>query len=530
MTVLLRLRRWPAMLAAVLLLTTLNGVAAAAPEDNGSGVKNGPAAPEGKDLEALVEKARNYFDLDEDVWRPRIAMQEALKTLKGEDGSGYDLLKDMAMLRTIIYQGRFFRPQMTDKKWQRNNAITEFKRQGGWHFIKSEELNLVYSLPKAYPKKNKEFGKGMRSDPWPALVTLNEKEDYTGKKYPGFELLKRRYPKSDFGKMFEHWVVMVPVAPAGNYFDDRGGIRRELFTYQYGQFLRHTHVDFDRIILDGAAPALAAAPSQSVVFSGFIFRKGAALDDESKALVKNYAAVPVFVIDNPKLAEDLKEAGHPNVTTAKASDGAALMTWMATCKRVTPKKFSWNLQKPEHQFAWWVNLEQANPNAALREIDVEVVDTEDDPNTINIEAKGITRMSLFLNDEILDLSRKVRVVVNGNLERDEMVERDLDLLFSTDPFKLRESMYFGFLFPGRMLGIKVRARKKVDKPVPPKVDVPKASPEEEKKAETYYNGAVKLKADGKLDGARKRLERILSMPANSYTDRAKKLLEEIGAG
>ncbi len=508
-------------------LLCLHGAAVAAPEDNGGGVKNAPAAPEGKDFEELVEKARSYFDLDEDLWRPRIVMQEALKTLKGEDGKGYDLLRDMEMLRKVIAQGRFFRPQMSDKKWQRNNAITEFKRQGNWNFVKSEDLNLVYSFPKSYPKKNKDFNKGERDGPWPALISLNEKEDYTGKKYPGFELLKRRYPKDDFGDIFDDWVVMVPIAPAGNYFDDRGSIRRELFTYQYGQFLKHAHVDFERLILDGAEPALAAAPAQGVVFAGFIFRKGAVLDEESKALVKNYATVPVYTVDCPELAKGLKEAGHQNVTEGKSSDGAALLAWMNGVKRQTPKKFSWNLQKPEHQFAWWVNLEQANPNAAMREIDVEVVDTEEEPNTIKIEARGITKMSLFLNDEIVDLDRTVRVVVNGNLEREELVERDLDLLFNKDPFKLRESMYFGFLFPSRMLGIKVRARKKVEKPVKPEPEAPKASPEEEEKAESYFNGAVKLKDAGKLDGARKRLEAILAMPLNSYTERAKKLLEEL---
>jgi len=419
-----------------------------------------------KPFKGLVEAARQYFDLDEEQWRGRAALVGALER---QAKAGRFFLKDMPALRWLVYQGRSFKPRLADRKWQKLAGVTEAKSLGGTlQWLKSTDLTLTYSIPKAYPKKDKALrNKIPRAGPFPLLLTMHEKRDFTGQHYPGQMLLTRRYPKKTWNALYEQWIVLCPIAAAGNYLEKNGAVRTSVFGNAFAEFWRHYNIDFERVVLDGTEQAFHVMVSLPVYFAGVVFHgKWTLKDDKQKALVPNFRSVPVYVVNNPKLAEQLKAAGHPNVTAGIG--GATLKTWLAARRRVTPKTIHWTIEPARYDevLPYWINLDDVQWKAKERLLDVEVLDTKAAPNTIRIQARGITALSLFLNDDLVDLDRKVRVVINGHVEHDAVIElhekaletvgRDFDWLFDREPVRIRQSMYFGWLTPAWLVDLGVR--------------------------------------------------------------------------
>ncbi len=423
-----------------------------------------------KPFKALIEAARQYFDLDEEQWRGRTAL---IHELEQHAKAHRYFLKDMDALRWLVYQGRSFEPQLTDRKWQKLAGVTETKSLGGTRWLKSEDLTLTYSIPKKYPKKDKALrNKFPRIAPYPLLLAMHEKRDYTGQKYPGQVLLKRRYPKKAWPELYEQWIVLCPIAAAGNFLDPNGAVRESVFRNAYAEFWRHYNLDFERVVLDGSEQAFNVMVSMPVFFAGVVFNgKWTLKNDQQKAMVPNFASVPVYVVNNPKLADQLKAAGHPNVTAGIG--GATLKKWLSERRRVTPKKFQWRVEADRYDevLPYWINLEGVEWRAPERHLDVEVLDTKDAPNTIRIKARGINTLGMFLNDDIVDLDRKVRIEINGHVEHDALIKprdkrleklgRDFDFLFNREPVRIRESMFFGWLTPARVVNLEVRPPDKV---------------------------------------------------------------------
>ena len=506
-----------------------------APKDAAPG-KREPIIPQiqadPRAFKELAEAAQQYFDLDEEPWRGRMAL---IEQLEAHAAAGRWFLKDMDALRWLVGEGRSFQGPLTDRKWQRAQGITDAKSlPGTLYWLKSEDLTLTFSVPRDYPKPA-DFRKYPRPARLPLLLTLHRKSD-AAEKYPGEALMKRLYGDKKIWKdLYDQWLVLAPIAAAGNFvIDDMP--RPEVFLEPFSVFWKHYHVDFDRVILDGEDAAFAVATSMPVFFAGIIFRGKWTLRDDQLALVKNFGPVPVFVVDNPELAKQLEDAGHPNVTKGIAN--AALVTWMDAQRRVTPKAFEWNARRVDQVLPYWINLDAPNWSAPERTIKVEIVDTPEQPNTIKVQASGISDMSFFLNDEIVDLDRKVRLEINGHIEHDAIIAlqdermtkigRDFDFLFSREPLDIRDSMYFGWLTPARIVRVNVRAAEVKEEPKPPVVVGPQASPEQEEMAERYLFKARAFVQQGNVDGAKEYLAKILELPRNAQTEEAGKLLEELG--
>ncbi|MCP5070179.1 MAG: hypothetical protein GY946_26730, partial [bacterium] len=322
-----------------------------------------------------------------------------------------------------------------------------------------------------------------------------------------FALLSRRYPnkkREHWGTFQKAWLTLVPVASAGRYIDKEGRLETGKIFYPINQFCRRYHVDFDRIVFDGGQEALAVACKDTYMFAGVVLRKAEIKTDVDRELVVNAHHLPLFVHGNDKLAEDLKAAGHPQVTTGGDDE---LKTWLGQRRRTIPKKFTWKIATPAHTFAHWMMFEEVMWAAQKREVNVEVLDTEEDPNTIKIDAIGVRRLSLFLNDDIVDLDRKVRVVINGHVMKDERATRDLDVTFYRDPLNLRKSMMFSLLFPVRLPRIAVKD------PLPgfrPREE-PLADEASQAKAARYLDAAKRLLAKDNDSAARARLEACIDL-------------------
>jgi hypothetical protein len=296
------------------------------------------------------------------------------------------------------------------------------------------------------------------------LVTLHDPLDAKGHGDAGQAVIRRRYRKARIWEpIARDWLVLAPIAASGGFVGGDGLPRSAVFQRPFSVFWKHVHVDFDRILLDGAGPAFTIATEMPVCFAGIVLRGGWKLDDEQKAEVCNFAPVPVYVVDDPALARQLRAAGHPHVTLG--AGGHDLLAWMAARHRRIPTTFRWNAHRPDEVLAWWIDLDQPDWDAKQRTLDVEVVDTEKAPNTIHVTARGIHYMSFFLNDDIVDLDRPLRILVNGHLVHKGVVPledprmaklgRDLDLLFDREPLRIRDSMCFGWLTPERIMNVRV---------------------------------------------------------------------------
>ena len=320
-----------------------------------------------KTQKQLAETARAYFDPEiEFVWQPRKAFRSALEDV--QQRTGHDALVDISFLREIVYQGRHFLPRFSDKQWQRENEIIELEKTEGLYFnVVSERYRFSYTTPRKYPN-DRAFAKIPRPDPFPLLLSIHEEPD-NGEKYPGGAALKRRYPKANFGDLYDHWLTVAPVAARAKFLED-GAIRHRFLTGVLTNFWRRYHVDFDRIVVDGGAPAAAMAAAFPHVFAGLVLRPGQSIDLD---VVANYASVPVFVAGDEDLARELEQAGHPDVSVG---DDAALRTWLSERRRRTATRFAWRWKRPDHQSAHWVYLTQVDAEAPQVGLAVETLDTE----------------------------------------------------------------------------------------------------------------------------------------------------------
>jgi hypothetical protein len=436
----------------------------------------------------------------------------------------------MDIVRDLAYQGRGFLKDYRDKKWQKAEGNVEL-HDGKYatSVVAGNRLRLAFSIPKKeYVEAN--LAKSPRPDPFPTLVSLIEEKDYSGKQWPGEDLVARRYgTNAAYKELLERWIVLAPLAVRGNYLED-GKVRGLFFNDQIKDFYQRYHVDFERLVLDGdAGTVLAIASMQPSFFAGLVVRKPIGSSPEiDPDVVVNYGPVPVFVVDDEAIYAKLKEAGHPDV---KKGTDAEAMEWLKARRRKAPKSFAWRAKTTQQVLAHWLYFDP-DWNAQKRTLKVEVLDTKEDPNTIKIEAVGIFNLSALLNDDIVDLRRPVRVVINGKEAFKQVLERSLEQFFERDPVSARLSMWYGNLISA----ILPRTFVPDPPPVPsapvgtstaPAVPTP-GTPGKPGEAEDLLKRAKGYEAEGNTDAAETAYKRILEKhPASPQAAEAKAALARL---
>lgn len=517
-----RLRRLAAALA---LLGALGRATAPADEPAAA-----PKALDPKLRLELIKGGRGYLHPEEDPFKGKAIVRSVVERAGQAE---IDFLGRMDLVRDLANQGRGFLPDFFDKAWQKLQANTEVKEgRIAVSVSQGDRVRLAYALPKKeYVDAN--LAKIPRPEPFPTLVTLIEEKDYTNKPYPGEECISRRYASVPaFKEIVDRWILFAPIAVRGNYFEG-GNIRQVYFGDQFKYFFQRYYVDFERLVLDGEVnTVLPIASVNPFLFAGLLVRKplAGAVQAIDRDLLKNYAGVPVFVLHDADVEKALKEAGHPNVTRG---DEAAAAAWLKERRRTPAKSFEWTVRSPQHTLAHWLILEP-DWNAEKRTLKVEVLDTPQDPNTIRIEAAGILDFSALLNDEIVCLTREVRVVVNGKEVAKQKFDRSLEQIFERDPVNVRDSMNYGFLFSA------VTPRTFVPKPPPKAGSAPAtgsggatagATDQEEAKAEALLKKGEEAAAGGNAEAARKYLEKVIAdHPGTKAAVAAKAALAKLDAG
>ncbi len=463
----------------------------------------------------LIEAARSYFDLGEEQWKGRAALLRELTRLAEE---GERVLATPDALRYLAAQGRSFEPPLTDRKWQRGNGITDAMRVGrSFYQLRSDNLDLSFSEPRHLTKRGALERAYPRPAPAPLLLTMHDPADADAQ-VPGKVLMDRRYgDRNLWQSLHRDWYVLIPHARDGTFLTAGGQPAATRFQNPLSVFWKHHHVDFDRVVLDGTREAFTIATSMPVFFAGIVLRGSWTLDARMAAQVRNFAPIPVYVVDNEPLAEALRKAGHGQVTSGTADE--TLVQWMTDRRRTTPTRFSWRAERTDQVLPYWVNLDTADWQAPGRCLEVAVGQEPDDANTIRIKASGIDVLSLYLSDDIVDLDKPVRVYVNGHLEHDatlgihdkrlEPLGRDFDFLFNRQPLRIRSSMYFGWLTPARIveIGAPSRWRRSELDAAPGEL-----SPADKIRAERLWQKAEDLRKNGLDEKAEQVLERIRNLP------------------
>lgn len=486
---------------------------------------SGPASAEDKPIDPklmneLVKAMRAYLQLDADPYNGREATRAALAKI--EASGGPKVLADMAALRRATDQGRDFDADYRDRKWQKQEANTEVTEgKSAISVSRPDKLRLAFSVPK------KDYNDGAlskipRVDAFPTLITLIEEKDYTGKKFPGEEVIARRY--GALKELAEKWLLFAPVAVRGNYIED-GKVRQLFYTAQFKDFYQRFHVDFERVVLDGdATTATTIAASQPYMYAGVVLRRPLSGDPKVDGdVVTNYAHVPVYVVGCPQIEAQLKEAGHPDVTRG---DEAGLLPWLAQRKRVMPRKFTWRVKASDQVFANWMWF-APDWGQEDRRLTVEVLDTPEDPNTIRITTRGILDLTCLLNDDIVDLGREVRFVINGKQVAKEKLDRTLERVFDRPPVKAREAVFYGLLFTALSQQMFAPPPEEPAAGATPSTPAAPADPVREEKARGWLAKADELSAGGNKEKAIEILEKLLKDLGDTSVaaDAAKRLAE-----
>ncbi len=182
-------------------------------------------------------------------------------------------------------------------------------------------------------------------------------------------------------------------------------------------------VDPDRVYVvgrgKGVPVAVAAGNAAPQHFAGVVGRAGDAADQGPE----NFGNLPVLFTGGGGHARAFQEAalaaGHEDCTLSPAGKEADVWEWMQRHPRRTyPRAVSVVPGDPFPTRAYWLRMA---PSAADARASASV---ERETNTIRIESSGVSHVTLYLNDALLDLERPVSVVWEGS-ERTYAVPRDL---------------------------------------------------------------------------------------------------------
>jgi poly(3-hydroxybutyrate) depolymerase len=187
-------------------------------------------------------------------------------------------------------------------------------------------------------------------------------------------------------------------------------------------------IDPNRVIIAGhdrgAKTAIELASLYPHVFAGAIARAG----DLGDTPPTNFGNLPVLLAGSAAKGTAFEEAskklGDTSVSGLPSADLAGIWQWAAgQVRRAHPLKLRFAPGKPEARDAYWLSVEGfdvANKPEVQAEIDRA-------NNLIRVTGQGVTHITLLLNDQLVDLSQPVRVVINGT-EHEAKVVPNLRLM------------------------------------------------------------------------------------------------------
>lgn len=181
-------------------------------------------------------------------------------------------------------------------------------------------------------------------------------------------------------------------------------------------------IDFDRVFLAGRGPGVAAAVNLAAMyphlFAGVIGRAGDVGDTDPT----NFRNLPTFFAGAgagaTAFSEKLAALGVENCTIVPDATEADVWAWMQDHPRQgNPLHVTLRPGSPIPNKAYWV---QVPPVQGGEDTLVDVV-VDRESNTVTVTGKGVESVTLYFNDQIVDLSKPVHVVCNGQASEHKIV-------------------------------------------------------------------------------------------------------------
>jgi len=501
-----------------------------------------------KEKAEVLPLFRAYLEPDSELgFKHRMNLLLRLKALKE---AGAEVLADVEGLRGLLYASRPFHLPFEKKNLPKEakGAEVVLDTASNVTSVVWDDLRLSVALPATYTVA-RDAKKLNTIPPFPMLVSLHELSDFQDAKgsrpYPGMEVLKRRWDRRGPLKAVpEGWILFAPVATRARFVEE-GQVKSDRVPLK--AVWQRYPVDFNRILLEGGSDALQFAASYPAFYAGVVVRGEAA--DVDPEQVRNLGGMPVYVVKEkdkePPAVASLQKGGHPadRLTVGPVDK---LPEWLNAQRRVAPKAFHWICKDPSAQrLAHWVNLDRLDDPPVVPTLEVAVLDTQEDPNTVTLKTKGVRSLTLFLSDQIVDLDRPVRVLVNGKPATEARIEssaqggtavtlprkfdRTVDAMLDRKGLSIRKSLYFGWLYPVVLEGIQIKGDYVEPGDTPPAPDAAGASDKDlsEGKAKTYLEKAAEHEKAGRLATARGLYEKIVALGETTAKGEAQAKVKEL---
>ena len=267
-------------------------------------------------------------------------------------------------------------------------------------------------------------------------------------------------------RLGEDYVLACPTAPMGAWFT-RGAEELVLATIRSMQ--RRYHIDPDRIFLtgmsNGGIGAWVIGMHDAPLFAG-IAPMASGLDNVLMPFLANLRSTPIYIIHGAKdqvmpvefsrtITNELTRLGYPSVYREHDREHPMagghyfpreelpeLVTWF-NAQRRNPLPTSVTVVREASHFQpfGWVRIDATDAIAAFSE---DLVSKRDDlimrreyarldasivaPNRIEVQADRVQRYSLFLNEQLIDSSKPLIVVTNGQVSFEGPVTPSLEIL------------------------------------------------------------------------------------------------------
>ena len=268
------------------------------------------------------------------------------------------------------------------------------------------------------------------------------------------------------GRLGEGYLLACPTYPSGAWFTRRA---EELVLATIRDLRTRYHIDPDRIFLtgmsNGGIGTWVIGMHHAPLFAG-IAPMASGLDDVLMPFLANLRNTPIYIIHGAKdqvmpvelsrtISREMDRLGYSYIYREHEREHPMagghyfpkeelpdLVTWFNSRRRgPLPARLTVVREASHFQAFSWVRLDSTDPIAAFSE---DLVDKRDErikrreyakldaslvgANRIEVIAERVRRYSIFLNDRLVDVSRPVTVLTNGQVSFEGMVTQSLETL------------------------------------------------------------------------------------------------------
>ncbi|MBU0755501.1 MAG: hypothetical protein KJ645_10215 [Planctomycetes bacterium] len=403
-----------------------------------------------KELESLSKTMKTFIEAKikyerGDEFEAKQALAQSIKDLESKYGVA-DLLK----LSDLWYRIREGTIDSSDRIFKKNGK--GFQRGEFVDTTEMDQRKYIYylSLPKEYdPEGDARF---------PVILFLHpEIPDNKKADKETLKLLETLYGDED---LLSRYIIIAPIGPEiverkKKELKDAG---KDWESLEYGRktafaairiLMEQMVFDRSKVILDGAGTAGLSTYKYATWYPSFFagaVGRDAVVESLAMENVKNIPFLYVSSAGNPnkeaavKWVGGLKEASSIEVAfvddagTAEepSTDAvAAIKEWMGKINKDTvPKEIYLKTSDLAVAGAHWLRIDNLNAGLNMKLDDPKypwIKGTVDaDSNSIVIESSNVLQARIFLSDKLVDLDKKVTVILNGNKRFEGKIERSLD--------------------------------------------------------------------------------------------------------